>query len=98
MTNMEREDYDLLAHVLEQAARSLRQLGAGRVEQRPDASPTGTALLTVSEVAEELRVSRSTVYGLIAGGGLPSIKVGSSRRVARSAMLEWIGKRAEESL
>jgi excisionase family DNA binding protein len=38
-------------------------------------------LLTVSEVALQLRISRSFAYLLVASGELPVIKIGKSRRV-----------------
>ncbi len=39
-------------------------------------------LLDVGQVAERLAVSRSSVYVLLSGGALPSVKVGGARRVA----------------
>jgi len=41
---------------------------------------------TVPEVAQHLRLGRTTVYRLIGTGELPSIKVGGSRRVTASAL------------
>ena len=38
-------------------------------------------LLTVNEVARQLRISRSFAYLLVASGELPMIKIGKSRRV-----------------
>ena len=38
-------------------------------------------LLTVSEVAEIMRVSNMTVYRLIKSGQLPAIRVGKSYRI-----------------
>lgn len=38
-------------------------------------------LLTVTEVAAELRVSTMTVYRLIAAGDLPALRVGRSYRI-----------------
>lgn len=39
-------------------------------------------LLTVRETAETLRISRSSVYQLIASGVLTRIKIGKSARIA----------------
>ena len=38
-------------------------------------------MLTVAEVAERLRVSKMSIYRLIEGGDLPSLRVGRSFRV-----------------
>ncbi len=47
-------------------------------------------LLTIPEVAERLRVKRTTVYGLIRNNGLPTVIVGSSMRVADQSLQKWI--------
>jgi excisionase family DNA binding protein len=39
--------------------------------------------LTVKEIAERLRLSRRTVYRMIADGELPSFKVRGQRRVTQ---------------
>ncbi len=53
-------------------------------------------LLTVEEAARVLRLGRSTAYGFVnhyldSGGvnGIPAIRVGSSIRVPRWALVEW---------
>ena len=43
-------------------------------------------LLTVSEVAEKLRVSKMTVYRMVHAGDLPSIRVGRSFRIPDEAV------------
>lgn len=52
--------------------------------------PEPLQLLTLEEAAKLLAVSRSTVYQLMGGGQLPSIKVGRARRVRRAALQELI--------
>lgn len=47
-------------------------------------------LLTVSELAEVLGVSRSTAYALISGGSIRCIRVGNSIRILRSALVDYI--------
>jgi excisionase family DNA binding protein len=42
--------------------------------------------LTVSELAALLRVSRATAYGLVAGGEVPSVRVGGSLRIPRAEL------------
>ena len=60
---------------------------ADRGQWRSVASPRGSTalLLTISEVAAELRVDKRTVYRLLRSGELtvPVIRVGSSPRVRR---------------
>lgn len=51
---------------------------------------THQRVLTIQQVADELQVSRRTVYTLISKGDLQSIKVGHSRRVPRSVLDEFI--------
>lgn len=45
-----------------------------------------TLTYTVSEVAEHLRLGRTTVYRLIGTGELPSILIGGSRRVTEATL------------
>lgn len=55
---------------LEAEAAELRELAA--VAERPPAS----ALLTIQEVAEDLRLSKTQVYTLIYGGQLAAVRTG----------------------
>jgi excisionase family DNA binding protein len=49
-------------------------------------------LLTVKDVATRLAIGRTTVYELIANGGLRTIKIGRCRRIPESALDEWIAR------
>jgi len=49
-----------------------------------------TLTYTVLEVAQELRVGRTTVYRLIASRRLPSILIGGSRRITQQALEHFI--------
>jgi excisionase family DNA binding protein len=55
-----------------------------------------TLLLKPTEVAEQLRISRAKTYQLIASRDIPSVLVGSSRRVSADALRDWIAKKASE--
>lgn len=44
-------------------------------------SPSGPRFLTASEAAEQLRVSKMTIYRLIRAGKIPAVQVGKSYRV-----------------
>lgn len=46
--------------------------------------------MTVSEVADIMRVSKMTVYRLIHSGEMPAIRVGKSFRVPEAAVGQWI--------
>lgn len=63
--------------------------------QRP---PTeATALLTIPEVARELRVARSTVYRLINQRALPHVTVGTKSRVAWADLTRYIEANRSEA-
>ena len=47
-------------------------------------------LLTVSEVADTMRVSNMTVYRLIKSGELPALRVGKSYRLRRSEVQKFL--------
>ena len=51
-------------------------------------------LLKVSEVAQRLGLSRSTVMGLLARGEIESLTIGRARRVQMSRLDAWIAERA----
>jgi excisionase family DNA binding protein len=53
---------------------------------------TEPMLLRVEEVARALSIGRSKVYELIACGELPSITIGSARRVPTEALQKWIAE------
>ncbi len=52
--------------------------------------PNSPRFVTVTEVAEVMRVSKMTVYRLIHAGELPAIRVGRSFRVPHSAVQELL--------
>lgn len=52
-------------------------------------------LLTISEVANVLRVSKMTIYRLVHDGQLPSMRIGKSLRVPVSALDTYLGRAAE---
>ncbi len=51
-------------------------------------------LLTIKEVAQELRVCTSTVRNFLADNTIPSVLVGRSRRVRRSDLRTYINSLA----
>jgi excisionase family DNA binding protein len=53
-------------------------------------------LLTVTEAAKALGISRSMVYELIAGDQLTSVKIGGARRISYDSLVTFV-RRLEES-
>jgi excisionase family DNA binding protein len=47
----------------------------------------------VGEVAVFLKLSTSTIYGLMAAGSLPSVKIGKSRRIPHRAVVDFAASR-----
>jgi excisionase family DNA binding protein len=52
-------------------------------------------LLRISEVAEALGVSKSTVYAMAAANEIPSIKIRGVIRVPAEALKNWIMEKVE---
>lgn len=60
------------------------------------AKETRAGLLCVDEVAEPLRLSRPTVYRLIAAGELPAIRVGGGHKGSLRVTRDELGTYLEE--
>jgi excisionase family DNA binding protein len=58
----------------------------------PGADIVDKLLYTPREAAHALGVSRSTIYVLMADGGLPSVRIGSSRRIPVDALHGYIAR------
>lgn len=54
-------------------------------------------ILTLDEVAEYLRVHRSTVYRMAREGAIPSIKVANQWRFHKDRIDRWLVEREEET-
>lgn len=48
-----------------------------------------TVLLTVAQVCAKLGIGRTKFYTLL-GRGLPTVKLGGSRRVRRTSLEQWL--------
>lgn len=55
-----------------------------------------TILLTPEETADELRISRTRVYGLIKESELVSVMIGGSRRVLRESVEAYVRRLVAE--
>ena len=49
-------------------------------------------LMTVSEAAEALAISRSKLYELIASGAIASVRIDGSRRIPLAALEEYVSR------
>lgn len=54
-------------------------------------------MLTVKEARELLRVSRNTMYHLIQQGVIPARKVGSSWRILRAKLEDWMNEQDNQA-
>jgi excisionase family DNA binding protein len=60
-----------------------------RIKEEVNGMPSSTKVLTVNELAEYLRVHRSTIYRLLKKGQLPGFKIGSDWRFNVEVIDEW---------
>jgi len=58
---------------------------------------TAGNVLTIDELAEYLKVSKSTLYKLAQEGKVPSQKVGRHWRFHRETIDRWLGERENDS-
>ena len=59
--------------------------------------PGHDEILTISEVAELLKIAEKTVYGLAQRGDIPAFKVGGQWRFSRGAIHSWIEERTRSA-
>jgi hypothetical protein len=57
--------------------------------------PGGEVLSGIAEIAAFLRVNGRTITGLISSGGLPVTRLGLSKVTTKTAVVNWLTKRAE---
>ena len=86
-----------LARIREAEATMVSELAAvreiiGKVEVAMSAPSATASLLTVLEVAQELRVSRSRVFELLAAGELEGIRIGRARCVPRRSLEDFLAR------
>ena len=61
-----------------------------QTEAEPDTFSRSDELLTITEVAAYLKISRRTAWRWCKSGHLPAVKVGHQWRVSRSALEEFV--------
>jgi excisionase family DNA binding protein len=71
-------------------AQHIHSMSEGREirKQKPDLEVVAEGMMTVAEVADALRLSRTTVYQLFETGQLAYCRFGRSRRIPKLAVLE----------
>ena len=65
-----------------------------RLEMRAMAEPTAE-VLTIEELAEYLKIPKSTLYKLVREGSVPCQKVGKHWRFHKEAIDEWLRQHTE---
>ena len=55
-------------------------------------------LLTISQVAQSLKLGRTKVYELIATEGLPVVRFGRAVRVSSASLERWVETREQQDL
>lgn len=66
------------------------QSGNAKPEQKDTQVPKVPTLLTVEEVAEQLRIGRNSAYNLVRSGQIRYIKIGRTIRIPQSAVIELV--------
>lgn len=57
------------------------------------------SMLTVDEASAFLRVNRKTVYEAVKNGSLPgAVRLGSTIRISKSALLAWMARQPRSNL
>lgn len=51
-------------------------------------------ILTVPEMAELLKISRTTAYEWVHIAGFPALRVGNCIRVPRGLLMDWVASQA----
>lgn len=75
----------------------IRELLLPLIYQQAQPAAAASKLLTVTEVAERLGVSRSKANELIAHGAIASISIGRSRRIPPAAVTDYVGRAQQSS-
>jgi excisionase family DNA binding protein len=75
----------------------IRELLLPLIYQQGQPAAAASKLLTVTEVAERLGVSRSKANELIAHGAIASISIGRSRRIPPAAVTDYVGRAQQSS-
>jgi excisionase family DNA binding protein len=64
----------------------------GRILGEQELVMVAPMLFTAMEAAEQLAISRSTIYGLMNCGRLRSVRIGAARRIRRQDLVEFVNE------
>jgi excisionase family DNA binding protein len=64
-------------------------------KQHDQQRPSTPLLVRVEEAARILSLGRSTIYELLASGELPSVTIGTARRIPLTAIHNWVAERTK---
>ena len=67
-------------------------------KQKDNETQNDGEVMTISEVAQYLRLSESKVYELARNGTIPALRIGKSWRFQRDLLKQWVRKSAEANL
>ncbi len=79
-----------IAHLLGVPEENLRTLMAERADSHGDPTLVG---LTVAEAARRIGIGRTKMYEYVSSGEIPSVKIGSLRRIPAEAVNEFLARR-----
>ncbi|WP_030813276.1 helix-turn-helix domain-containing protein [Streptomyces sp. NRRL S-337] len=79
-----------IAHLLGVPEENLRALMVERDGSQGDPTLVG---LTVAEAARRIGIGRTKMYEYVSSGEIPSVKIGSLRRIPAEAVNEFLARR-----
>lgn len=79
-----------IAHLLGVPEQDLRTLIAARGGSHGDPTLVG---LTVAEAARRIGIGRTKMYEYVSSGQIPSVKIGSLRRIPAEALAAFLAQR-----
>lgn len=83
-----------IARLLGVPEQDLRSLVAARASSHGDPTLVG---LTVAEAARRVGIGRTKMYEYVTSGQIPSVKIGSLRRIPAEALSAFLAQRSGEA-
>jgi excisionase family DNA binding protein len=73
-------------------------LGAGGTALKNNDGQNDGEVMTISDVAQYLRISEAKVYELARSGAIPALRIGKSWRFQKDLLKQWVRKSAEANM
>lgn len=83
-----------IAHLLGVPEQDLRNLITARGGSQGDPTLVG---LTVAEAARRVGIGRTKMYEYVSSGQIPSVKIGSLRRIPAEALTAFLAQRGRDA-